>query len=107
MQHFGIRVRGVGAGDHVAGAGAPGIVLGGEHHGARQPAGSGVGELPPVVQPDLVRKGRLVEVMPDWRFPTFDLSLVHLGNRHMPKPTRLFKEFATQMAPTLFPSLPT
>jgi DNA-binding transcriptional LysR family regulator len=70
-------------------------------------AGSGVGELPPVVQPDLVRKGRLVEVMPDWRFPTFDLSLVHLGNRHMPKPTRLFKEFATQMAPTLFPSLPT
>ena len=70
-------------------------------------AGSGVGELPPVVQPDLVRKGRLVEVMPDWHFPTFDLSLVHLGNRHMPKPTRLFKEFATQMAPTLFPSLPT
>ena len=51
--------------------------------------------------------GRLVEVMPDWRFPTFDLSLVHLGNRHISKPCRLFKEFATQMAPTLFPSLPT
>ena len=70
-------------------------------------AGGGIGELPPVVQPDLVRKGQLVEVMPDWRFRTFDLSLVHLGNRHISKPCRLFKEFATQMAPTLFPSLPT
>lgn len=70
-------------------------------------AGGGIGELPPVVQPELVRDGRLVEVMPDWRFRTFDLSLVHLGNRHISKPSRLFKELATQMAPTLFPDLPT
>jgi DNA-binding transcriptional LysR family regulator len=70
-------------------------------------AGGGVGELPPLVQPDLVRKGRLVEVMPDWHFQTFDLSLVHLGNRHISQSCRLFKEFATQMAPTLFPALPT
>ena len=70
-------------------------------------AGGGIGELPPVVQPGLVRDGHLVEVMPDWRFRTFDLSLVHLGNRHISKPCRLFKEFASQMAPTLFPDLPT
>jgi DNA-binding transcriptional LysR family regulator len=70
-------------------------------------AGRGIGDLPPVVQPDLVRDGRLVEVMPDWRFRTFDLSLVHLGNRHISKPCRLFKEFATQMAPSLFFNLPT
>jgi len=70
-------------------------------------SGGGIGDLPPVVQPDLVRTGRLVEVMPTWRFRTFDLSLVHLGNRHISKPCRLFKEFATQMAPTLFPNLPT
>jgi DNA-binding transcriptional LysR family regulator len=69
-------------------------------------AGRGIGELPPVVQPELMRTGRLVEVMPDWRFPTFDLSLVHLGNRHISKPCRLFKEFATQMTQTLFPDLP-
>ena len=69
-------------------------------------AGGGIGELPPVVQPELLREGRLVEVMPDWRFRTFDLSLVHLGNRHISKPCRLFTELATQMAPTLFPSLP-
>jgi len=36
-------------------------------------AGGGIGELPPVVQPELVRSGRLVEVMPDWRLRTFDL----------------------------------
>ena len=70
-------------------------------------AGGGIGDLPPVVQPDLVRDGRLVEVMPSWRFRTLDLSLVHLGNRHMHKALRVFKEFAVHMAPTLFPNLPT
>lgn len=69
-------------------------------------AGGGIGDLPPVVQPELIRDGRLVEVMPDWRFESFDLSLVHRGNRHMSKSVRVFKEFAAQMAPTLFPKLP-
>jgi len=68
--------------------------------------GIGIGELPPIVQPEFLRSGRLVEVMPRWHLPTADLSLVHLGNRHMPKPLRLFKEFAVQMAPALFPDLP-
>ncbi len=69
-------------------------------------AGRGIGELPPLVQPELLREKRLVEVMPKWRFPTFDLSVVHLGNRHISRPVRVFKEFAEQMAPTLFPKLP-
>jgi DNA-binding transcriptional LysR family regulator len=69
-------------------------------------AGAGIGELPPVVQPNLVEDGRLVEVMPDWRFCTRDLFLVHVANRHLSKPCRLFKEFAVQMSPTLFPDLP-
>jgi DNA-binding transcriptional LysR family regulator len=70
-------------------------------------AGVGIGDLPPVVQPELIRDGRLVEVMPEWRFRTFDLSIVHLSNRHISRPVRLFKEFAAQVAPTLFPVLPT
>jgi DNA-binding transcriptional LysR family regulator len=70
-------------------------------------AGGGIGDLPPVVQPELMRDGRLVEVMPKWRFRTQDLSLVHLGNRNMPRAVRLFKEFAGRMAPTLFQNLPT
>jgi DNA-binding transcriptional LysR family regulator len=70
-------------------------------------AGVGIGDLPPVVQPDLVRDGRLTEIMPEWHFRTFDLSMVHPGNRHIPRPVRVFKEFTVQMARTLFPSLPT
>jgi DNA-binding transcriptional LysR family regulator len=69
-------------------------------------AGAGIGELPPIVQPELVRNGRLVEVMPKWRFSAFNLSVVHLGNRYVPRPVRMFKEFAAQMAPKLFPKLP-
>ena len=69
-------------------------------------AGSGIGGLPPVVRPDLLRAGRLVEVMPDWRFRTFDLQLVHLGHAHTPRPVRLFRDFAARTAPTLFPNLP-
>ncbi|MCJ2074025.1 LysR family transcriptional regulator [Methylobacterium sp. J-030] len=70
-------------------------------------AGSGIGDLPPVVQPELLRDGRLVEVMPEWRFRTFDLSLVHLGHRQLSRPVRLFKDFAIERMPTLFPDLPT
>lgn len=70
-------------------------------------AGMGIGELPPLVQPQLVRDGRLVEVMLKWRFRNSNLSVVHLGNRYVPRPVRVFKEFAAQMAPKLFPKLPT
>jgi DNA-binding transcriptional LysR family regulator len=69
-------------------------------------AGVGIGDLPPVVQPELIRDGRLVEVMSEWRFPIFDLSVVHLSNRHISRPVRLFKKFAVQMSPALFPALP-
>jgi DNA-binding transcriptional LysR family regulator len=69
-------------------------------------SGAGVGDLPPIVQPELLRSGRLVEVMPKWRFTIFHLSLCHLGNRFVPRPVRVFKDFAARMAPALFPSLP-
>jgi DNA-binding transcriptional LysR family regulator len=69
-------------------------------------AGTGIGELPPIVQPELMREGLLVEVMPSWHLGLFDLSLVHLGNRFIPRPVRAFKEFAAQMTPKLFPKLP-
>lgn len=68
--------------------------------------GGGIGDLPPIVLPALMAEGQLVEVMPDWKFPARDLSIVHLGNRHISRPVRLFKEFAAQMAPSLFPVLP-
>jgi DNA-binding transcriptional LysR family regulator len=70
-------------------------------------AGTGIGDLPPLVQPELLRDGRLVEVLPNWHLCNFHLWLVHLGNRYITRPVRVFKEFAAQMAPTLFPTLPT
>jgi DNA-binding transcriptional LysR family regulator len=69
-------------------------------------AGVGIGELPPLVRPELVQQGRLVEVMQSWRLRTFDLWLLHVGNRHLPRPVQLFKEFAAKNAPKLFPKLP-
>ena len=69
-------------------------------------AGTGIGDLPPIVQPQLLQSRRLVEVMPRWHFRPFHLSLCHLGNRFVPRPVRVFKEFAAQMAKTLFPALP-
>lgn len=69
-------------------------------------SGAGIGELPPIVCPELLKEGKLIEVMPNWHFRTVDLSIVHLSNRHVPRVVRLFKEFASQMAPKLFNQLP-
>jgi DNA-binding transcriptional LysR family regulator len=69
-------------------------------------AGVGIGDLPPVAEPSLLREGKLVEIMPKWKFRNFDLSLVHVGNRQIPRVVRLFKDFAAEMAPRLFPKLP-
>ena len=68
--------------------------------------GTGVGDLPPVVRPDLMSSGRLIELMPDWRLKTETLSLVRLGNRHVPKALRTFIDFATTRARQMFPGLP-
>jgi DNA-binding transcriptional LysR family regulator len=65
-------------------------------------AGAGIGDLPPLVQPALLREGRLVEVMPDWRFTLFHLWLVHTSSRYVTRPVRVFKEFASQTAPHSF-----
>jgi DNA-binding transcriptional LysR family regulator len=70
-------------------------------------SGAGIGDLPPLVQPHLLRNGELEEVMPRWRFRAMDLWLLRLGRRHVPRAVRLFKEFAAQIAPALFPALPT
>ena len=70
-------------------------------------AGMGIGDLPPLVRPDLLRDGKLVEIMPKWRLPSFNLSLVRLGNKYLGRPVHLFNEFAARTAPKLFPRLPT
>jgi DNA-binding transcriptional LysR family regulator len=68
-------------------------------------AGAGIGELPPVIQPFLSRRTQLVEVMPKWHLPAFDLWLIHPGNRHIPRHVRVFKDFAARIVKSLFPDL--
>jgi DNA-binding transcriptional LysR family regulator len=68
--------------------------------------GTGVGDLPPIVRPDLMASGKLVELMPDWRLKTETLSMVRLGSRHVPKALRVFIDFATKRAQQLFANLP-
>jgi len=68
--------------------------------------GTGIGDLPPIVRPDLVSSGRLVELIPDWRLKTETLSLVRLGNRHVPKALRAFIDFASTRARQMFSDLP-
>ncbi|HUO34410.1 MAG TPA: LysR family transcriptional regulator [Candidatus Acidoferrum sp.] len=70
-------------------------------------SGTGIGDLPPLVQPELLREGKLTEVMPKWHFSIFHLWIVHLQNRYLTRAVRVFKEFAAKMAPTMFPALPT
>ncbi len=70
-------------------------------------SGTGIGDLPPLVQPELLREGKLVEVMPKWHFSIFHLWIVHLRNRYLARAVSVFKEFAAEKAPTMFPSLPT
>lgn len=69
-------------------------------------SGGGIGELPPIVAPALFASGRLIEVMPQWHFQMRDLSIVHLGNRHVSRPVRIFMDFAIQMMPKLAGILP-
>lgn len=64
--------------------------------------GGGIADLPPMVGADWLRQGRLVPVLPGWRLPLRDLSLVQPGNRHPPRPVRAFQDFAARLAPRLF-----
>lgn len=69
-------------------------------------ADGGICDLPPLLRSDLLRNGRLVEVMPDWRFQASDLHLLQAGGRYVSRPARLFGQMAAAMASGLFPDLP-
>ena len=83
------------------------LVAPSNHAAIDVPNCAGISELPPVVQPELLRDARLIGVMPNWHLGIFHLWIVHLGNCCHTCPVRVFKEFAAQMVPTLFLTLPT
>lgn len=66
-------------------------------------AGVGLGSLPSMAVGDLVQKGQLIELMPQWRFCTLDVSVVHASSRHVRRPVQEFIRLAAKLAPALFP----
>jgi DNA-binding transcriptional LysR family regulator len=64
---------------------------------------AGIGELPPMAQPELLRDGRLVEVMTQWRCEPVDVSIVHFGTRYVSRAVRIFKEMAAEVVPAILP----
>lgn len=68
--------------------------------------GAGIGDLPPIVRPEWLKEGKLVEVMSNWRFRGVDMSILHLSNRHIARAVGLFKDFAVKFVPQLFGRLP-
>ena len=68
--------------------------------------GAGISDLPPIVRPQLLKSGRLVEVLQDWRLKAETLSIVRVGARHVPNALRAFMDFAAAGAKKMFPELP-
>jgi DNA-binding transcriptional LysR family regulator len=68
--------------------------------------GCGIGELPPILKPNWIVEGRLVELLPEWHLPVWNLSIAHSRLKQMPRHVRAFKDFAASMVPALFPKLP-
>jgi DNA-binding transcriptional LysR family regulator len=65
--------------------------------------GMGLGNLPSMAVGDLVQTGQLIELMPQWRFSTLDVSIVHASSRHVRRPVQEFIRLAAKLAPALFP----
>ena len=55
-------------------------------------AGRGIGDLPPLVQPELMRNGRLVEVMPllKYQFPHDDIKVYETKSAEEVMPAIVF-----------------
>jgi DNA-binding transcriptional LysR family regulator len=69
-------------------------------------AGMGVGNLPSMEVGGLVQEGQLIELLPQWRFRTLDVSVVHASSRHVRRPVQEFIRLAAKLAPALFPLCP-
>ncbi|MEC9341740.1 MAG: LysR family transcriptional regulator [Pseudomonadota bacterium] len=57
--------------------------------------GLGIAALPDMLFGAQIEAGRLVPLLPEWRFRPIDLSLVYPGGRHLPRRSRVFITFVT------------
>jgi len=66
-------------------------------------AGQGIAEIPSIICGEALRDGKLVEVMPDWRFLPTTLSAVYPSNRNLSRIVQLFKDFCVEHVDALSP----
>lgn len=52
--------------------------------------GFGIGELPPILCREALRRRTLVALLSEWQFPQIDLLAVHAGSKHISQLARLF-----------------
>ena len=65
--------------------------------------GLGISEIPSIVCGPSLQDGRLVEVMPDWRFSPVTLFAIYPSNRNLSRLVRLFKDFCVEKIESLVP----
>jgi len=65
--------------------------------------GLGISEIPSIVCGPELQDGRLVEIMPEWRFSPVTLSAVYPSNRNLSRLVRLFKDFCVERIEALVP----
>jgi len=65
--------------------------------------GLGISEIPSILCGPCLQDGRLVEVIPEWRFSPVTLSAVYPSNRNLSRLVRLFKDFCVERIEALVP----
>ncbi|NOX70063.1 MAG: LysR family transcriptional regulator [Gammaproteobacteria bacterium] len=65
--------------------------------------GLGISEIPQILCGPGLQDGRLVEVMPEWKFSPVTLSAVYPSNRNLSRLVRLFKDFCVERIQGLAP----
>ena len=66
--------------------------------------GMGISEIPSIVCGPALDDGRLVEVMPDWKFAPTTISAIYPSNRNLSRIVRLFRDFCVERFPILAPN---
>lgn len=66
-------------------------------------AGQGIAAIPAIICGNALKQGRLVEVLPNWRFAPTVLSAVYPSNRNISRIVRLFKDFCVEHIEELAP----
>lgn len=65
--------------------------------------GHGISEIPSVICGRALEDGRLVEILPGWRFAPTSLSIVYPSSRNLSRLVRLFKDFCVDNLAGLAP----